>query len=60
MDTETIVSDPEVLHTVILEINAVFKKCNFVSHPSIHIIKKIIIFVNIIMQTVLVKIINTF
>ena len=27
MDTETVASDPEVLHTLIPEINVVFKKC---------------------------------
>ena len=46
-------------YTVILEINAIF--VNFVSHPSVRIIKKIIIFVNaIINANVLVKFVNTF
>ena len=35
-------------NTVILEIEAVFKKCELESHPSICITKKIIIFVNAI------------
>ena len=33
-------------NTIIPEINALLKNANFASHPSIRIVKKIIIFVN--------------
>ena len=56
------------INTVIPEINVLFKKMGTSSHPSVRIVKKIVIFVNTInipngtskyRQTVLVKIINT-
>ena len=36
------------ISTIILEINTLFKNVNFASHPSVRIVKKIIILVNTI------------